>query len=373
MNKINVLQAFLTNDGGLSAYMLNNFRNINRCKFAFTFLCVENDFKEESEYKKIGANFIYIDKKQSYLNYLIDLANIFRKSNCDILHLNLSAANIPVMILAKLLFKGKVIIHSHSSSIVNKNILKRNSKLFIHNIGKLFIPFLADRYLACSEKAAKWMYPFSIINNKKYQVCKNAIDIDKFRFDNNKRKTLRRKFKIGDNTVTIGHVAAFTYPKNHDFVVSIAKSLKDTNCDFKLFFVGDGYEKQRIQNEVNKNNLDKNVIFLGQRSDVNDLMQMFDVLILPSRFEGLGFVAIEAQSSGLPCLLSDRVPKEVCITDLVHFMSLNENYNSWADAIMNYSRIKREDRTIEISKAGYNIHTEIKKIEKIYTCLIEKF
>ena len=235
MKKINILQAFLTNDGGLSSYMLNNYIHIDKNRFNFTFITSEEIFNDEAKYRKLGADFLYANKRYGYLVYLIQLSKIFKESTCDILHLNFSAANLPVMFLAKIFFKGKIIIHSHTAGVVDENIFKRNIKFLIHKFCKNAIPYVGDYFFACSDKAAEWMYPAVIVNTKRYIVCKNAVDINKFKFDKFKRINLRRKNNITDTCIVIGHVAGFVYQKNHIFVIEILKALQQITDNFKIF------------------------------------------------------------------------------------------------------------------------------------------
>ena len=231
------------------------------------------------------------------------------------------------------------------------------------------IPYFCDYFLACSKKAAKWMYPPKIINNKNCIICKNAIDVEKFRFNKTKRFELRKGYNISNDCIVIGHVAGFVYQKNHSFVIKILKSLQKTNLKFKIFFVGIGEELEKIKINVNEFNLSNNVVFLNQRNDVQDLMQLFDILILPSHFEGFGFVVIEAQCSGLPCLVSNGVPQEVKVTDLVHFLSLKDP-EEWSRYIIKYGCLNRSDRSKDVAKAGFDIKENIKKIEKLYIDIV---
>ena len=205
--------------------------------------------------------------------------------------------------------------------------------------------------------------------NKKFTIIHNAIDSKNYKFDLEKRDNLRKSLNI-ENKFVIGHVGRFAYQKNHKFLINIFYELQKIEPTSVLMLVGSSVNDDQFiikaKEQVKKLNIENKVLFLGMRNDVPDLMQAMDCFILPSSFEGLPLVAVEAQSAGLKSYLSDVITDEVKITDLVEFISLKESPEHWAKQILSNRNYIRKDMTDEVKKAGYDIKTEIKKIEKFY-------
>lgn len=212
--------------------------------------------------------------------------------------------------------------------------------------------------------------------NKNFTVIHNAINSENYKFDAVKREKIRCKLNL-KNKFVVGHVGRFSYPKNHKFLINIFYEVQKIEPDSILMLVGDSVNDDKLLVEAKEQvkilNIENKVLFLGMRNDVSDLMQAMDCFVFPSHFEGFGIVAVEAQAAGLKCYLSDVIAKEVRITDLVNFISLQESPKAWADKILKNRNYKREDMTEKIKTAGYEIKTEIKKIENFYLKLNRGF
>ena len=168
----------------------------------------------------------------------------------------------------------------------------------------------------------------------------------------------------------MGHVGRFSYQKNHEFLIEIFNEIHKILSEAELLLIGDAVEDKTYLNKAKQKvkdlGLEENVKFLGIRNDVPELMQTMDCFVLPSRFEGLPMVGIEAQAAGLPCYFSDVITEEVKITDLVNFISLNKSPKFWAKEVIKSRNFKRKDISNKIIEAGFDINTEINKIEKFY-------
>ncbi len=171
---------------------------------------------------------------------------------------------------------------------------------------------------------------------------------------------------IEAETFCVGHIGRFTYQKNHEYLLKIFAEVLLKRPNSKLVLIGDGDNLQNIKDLVKEKKLYDKILFLGNRKDVPELMQIMDCFVLPSRFEGLPIVGIEAQTAGLPCFFADTITKELGITDLAHFIPLQVTPKEWVEQILQNSNIDRKDMSKEISAAGYDIKTEIKNMEKIY-------
>ena len=206
-----------------------------------------------------------------------------------------------------------------------------------------------------------------LIIRKKIQIIPNAIDVEKFRYSKEKANKIKKELSINEDIYVFGHIGTFTYPKNHNFIIQQYSELckKRKNCI--LLLVGEGPLKKQIENKVRALDIEDRVIFLGQRSDANRLYQAFDIFLLPSLYEGLPVVGVEAQASGLLCILSSAMTKETKVLNSTKFISLDNSSNEWANILLDsYKNYIRKDTTNEISNNGFNIKEEVMKLENEY-------
>lgn len=376
---IKILQYHIGNiKGGVENYVRQNYRFIDKNSFQFDFLTYDDkklDF--EDEFKNLGARFYRIPNKLNYIGYILFFRKIRKESGAEILHLNLSWCSFYILLAAKFSGFKRIVLHSHSSSIERDNKKLRKRKTITHNIFKQFLPYIATDFLACSELAAKWMFPKSILKNKRYKIAKNAIDLDKFVYNQTVRNQKRYELKIDDECFMVGHIGRFCYPKNHEFLIKIFNEIVKENPNSKLLLIGGYTEKDRyifekMQNLVKNLNLENKVIFLGTRDDISELLQIMDCFVLPSLFEGLPITAIEAQTSGLPSFFADTITTEIGISNLANFISSNETPKFWAEEILKCINQKRFSPVEEIRNAGYDIKEEVKNMEKFYKEILEK-
>ena len=365
---IRILQAFVTNDkGGLTGYIAQNYRNLDKNRIQFDFITFDKgklDF--EDEFVEMGARFFHVSRPSHILIFYRIMKKILSNYSYQAIHFNLSYDNFIPIYLAKLAGAKRIIVHAHSTGIDDPSKLIRLIKFLIHYIGKSIIPFLATDYFACSKLAAKWMLPKRIIEHGQYEVLYNAIDLSKFQYDQQQRIKLRKELGIKDDVFVVGHVGRFTYQKNHEFLINIFREIENKESRSLLILVGDGPERMKIEKLVSDYGLSDKVRFLGQRKDVAALYQAMDVMILPSRFEGLCIVAIEAQMAALPIVCSEVLPEETNVSSDYTNLSLKKSAKEWADeALKKKGRIRR-DNTELLRKAGYDEAEEIKRLECLY-------
>lgn len=364
---IRVLQYIVSNDkGGLTKYICQNYCFINKNKIQFDFITYDKFLDFEKEFYQKGARFYRIPKIKNIIKYFSFWKRLQEENKYEIIHFHMSYTNIVPIICARLVGIKNIILHAHSTQIDDNRLFIRIIKKQLNFLGKILVKFLVKKYLACSDLAAKWMFPISVVKRKEYILVHNAIDLKKYLFNREIRNQKRKELNISDNCFCIGHVGRFAYQKNHDYLIDIFKEIYLLNKNTKLLLIGDGSLINREKEKVLNLGLEENVIFLGNRNDVFDLYNAFDCFILPSRFEGLGMVIIEAQASSLHCYVSDIIPKEVKITDLVDFISLDKSPKFWAKKIMKDNIFERNNMLKDILKAGYDIEYEVKRLEKIY-------
>lgn len=359
--------------GGIESFIMNVYRNIDKSKVQFDFLLTRNE-KEfyDEEVKSLGGTKLTIDidkNKNVFIRVFlesIELYKILKKSDYNIIHVH---SGTPLRILylfaAKLAGIKKRIYHSHSAEVKGPHSMLIIKK-YIFKFLKLFFKYSATDYFACSEAAGRWMYSKNLIKNNKVKVIYNGIELNKFIFNPNIRERYRKNLNLKENFV-IGHVGRFTHQKNHDFLVEIFYELYQFDKSARLLLIGEGELKESIKLKVKSLGISKVVLFLDVRSDVNNIMQAMDVFLLPSNYEGLPVVGVEAQASGLITVFSDNITKEIDITNNVTFISLNEPSKNWANKIMSQKdTIVRGDTSKHITKNGYNIENTVKYLEEIY-------
>lgn len=364
-----ILQIGMTrNLGGIESYLIQQFRHIDKSKIMFDFVNITSEYdivfkneiiRENSKIYNICSR--HRNPLLHYLKWIILLLQNKNRYQAIVLN-SVDLSYIFPLFIAKLVGIPIRIIHSHNAGYGYKIGFLR--KLLIR-FNKILLDFSATTYFACSKKAGHWMFG----KDKRFNIIHNAIELDKYKYNLLKREEKRKELNI-ENKFVVGHIGRFVYQKNHEFLIDIFYEIHKMWPESVLILIGDAVDDktylEKAKQKVKELNLEKNVKFLGMRNDVADLMQTMDCFILPSRFEGLPFVGIEAQAAGLPCYFSDTITKEVEITDLIEFISLNENAINWAKKIIKNKDFKRKNFLNRLIKAGYDINTEVKKIEKFY-------
>lgn len=253
------------------------------------------------------------------------------------------------------------IAHAHNKS------QDKDLKYPIKLISKKMIPHYSTELFACGKEAGDWMF-----SGKPFQVMHNAIDVARYQYNEVIRKEVRQELHI-EGRYVIGHVGRFRLQKNHDFLVDIFAAYHTKHPGSVLMLVGEGDELESIEEKVRKLNLQDDVIFTGGRMDVNRMMQAMDVFVFPSLYEGLPVTMIEAQAAGLPCIMSDRVPEECVLTDLVQINSLSDSPEKWSESIAQTRTAERKNQSECVLKAGYDIADNAKKLQEFYISESSKY
>lgn len=364
-NVIRVLHVFgELNRCGAETMIMNIYRNIDKNKIQFDFIIhttEECDYSQEI--RNLGGRIFNIPKYtgKNHLEYKKAWNKFFQQnSEYKIIHGHVrSTAAIYLKIAKK--YGLKAISHSHSTSS------GYGFSATIKNILQYRIRYIADYFIACSKDAGIWLFGRKICNSKKFFILRNAIDVKSFTYNEDKRLRKRTELKINDKMV-IGHVGRFHESKNHTFLIDIFHELYKKNSNIVLMLVGDGELKKNIKNKVSILGLDKNVIFTGIQKDISGLLQAMDIFIFPSLYEGLGMSVIEAQASGLQCIVSDNIPKEAFLSQNIKAISLNSSISEWVDEILTINNLEyRKDIINDIKSNGYDIEDNINFITKFYT------
>lgn len=368
---LRILQIGMTpNAGGIETFVMNYYRNIDKKEVQYDFVNIYNkELKNNDEIVSLGGK---VYKVASYykhpFKYMKELKKIINDGNYKIIHCNMSSAVFLWPLIAAKHSKAKIIIAHAHNSLSDKGAFKA----IIHKINKRFIPIFANRYVYCSSKAGEWFFSNRIRKSKKYIKLNNAIDIDRFLYNEEIRKKIRKEKNIDEKTFVVGHVGRFVKVKNHTFLIDVFKSIKQKQSNSKLILIGDGELEKQIKEKVQKLNLQNDVIFLGTVNNVNEYMQAFDAFIFPSITEGLPFVGVEAQASGVNFFPSDSITEELNISKNINYISLDLSADEWANIILKRNiNKKRMQAYEEVSKNGFNIKEESNKLKQIYTDMLK--
>lgn len=361
-NPIRILQiSYDMNLGGAETLIMNLYRNIDKSKVQFDFLLHSNEKSAyDDEITALGGKIYRIPRFLGYNKFSYDrtLKNfLLEHPEYHILHDHLMDSATETFKVAKKL--GRITI-SHSHTVQNNFSLSNLVRFFFR---KDICKYTNYRF-ACSEEAGKWLYRGKAC----FSVLRNGIETSSFCFSQVVRKEQRKVLGIKENDLAIAHVGRFVEEKNHKRLISIFKEIVEIKGNSKLFLIGEGPLKTEIERKVEELKLKDKVIFLGARKDVNDLLSAFDVFIMPSLFEGLGIVLVEAQASGLPCVYSDIIPTEVClISSLMNPVCLEEPNKIWAEKVINAKPLKDREKGFTLVKnAGYDIKESARKLEDFY-------
>lgn len=310
--------------GGVEQVVMNYYRHIDRSRVQFDFLVdADSTLVPREEIESLGGRVFEIPPYQHVLEYQRELVTLFRKQGWQIVHSHINALSVFPLRAAKKAGVPVRIAHSHSTAGKGEHV---------KNVLKAILRTQSNRYpthrMACSRYAGEWLFG----KEADFEVIYNAIDLSRFTFDAEVRAEVRSELGVSDGQLAIGHVGRFMPQKNHRFLIEVFTEVAHRRDDSVLLLVGTGEDESKTKSKVDEFGIADRVMFLGQRNDVNRLYQAFDVFVLPSLYEGLGIVAIEAQCAGLPCFLSDQITREVDVTDTVRFLPICESI-LWADAL----------------------------------------
>jgi glycosyltransferase involved in cell wall biosynthesis len=354
------------NRGGIETYLRKIWTKIDRNEFHFDFIDTNIDkpcFYDE--FSEMGSKFFKITpRKISIFKNRKDIEKLFRNENFDILHCHFNTLSYIAPIKTALKYGCKVIIHSRSSKSPNSL-----TTTFLHYINYYFLNFKYKNKiirLAVSNKAGEWLFG----NKNSFLTLNNGIEIDGFKFEDSIRFKKRDELELSDSFI-VGHVGALNYPKNHEYLFKVFKHYLNFNKNAFLLLVGDGELKEHLINIARNMGIDSRVRFLGVRSDVFELICAMDIFVFPSKYEGFPNVVLEAQTTGLPCLISDNITDEVILSKDCISYSISKKPQDWAKKMNEISYEKNRETAYKfIDKSGFSVNEEIKKIEKIYLEII---
>lgn len=368
---VKVLQIGMTrNIGGLETYLMQQFDHLDRNKVVYDFVNITNEYDIvfADKIRKAGSKIFGVcSRHKNPLKHYWQWIKLLRKESKNYKAIVLNTNSLEYIFP---LFLGKImgipvrIIHSHNGGFENKIGQIRRALL---SFNRILMKWSVTDYFACSNLAGQWMFG----NTQPFTVIHNAINTKDLVFNDKVRQIKRSELKFDDEDFVVGHVGRFVYQKDHEFLIDVFNEVHNKRVEAKLLLIGDyvgddTYYKKALE-QVKRLNLEESVLFLGIRHDVAELMQAMDCFVMPSRFEGLTVVGVEAQACGLPCFFSDNITKELKLVDgLCYFIDKKLEKKTWADIILKKSAVTRRDTSKDLSLADYDIDTEVNKIMSFY-------
>lgn len=368
MKKIRILHVFGSlNMGGAETLIMNLYRNIDREKIQFDFAVHGNEKGiYEDEIKKLGGRIYHFHKYKlcNHISYVKEWNNFFKShKEYKIVHGHMrSTASIYLKIAKK--YEIVTICHSHSTSN-GKGI-----KAVVKKILQSSITTTTDYFLSCSKSSAKWLYGNDILNSPNCYVINNFIDTKKYIYSKEKQETMLKELNI-ENKFIIGQIGRFVDVKNHMFTLKLFKEYLKIHDNAFLILIGSGELENTIIDKIKEYEVTDNVIILNNRNDVNELMQIMDVFIMPSKYEGLPLTLVEAQAESIPCIVSTNVNAGFIVDELINQISLDAPISEWIECIEKQKNNKKVDRSKEIIEAGFDAKENSKWFEKFYKSLLD--
>ena len=342
--------------GGIEAVVMNYYRHMDHKKIQFDFYFFEgSSFPQRQELEQLGAGIYPIPAYSHALAYHRALYQAFKSRQYQIVHAHLSTMSAFALYAAWRAGVPVRICHNHTTAHWSEG-KKTLLKYILRPFNKLF----ATDWFACGERAGRWMYGDRAFDEGRVRVIPNAIDAQKFAYDPIGRDYLRKELGIPEDAFVLGHIGRFTAAKNHDFLLKVFSKLIAHRPNARLLLVGQGELEQKIRTETARLGLRETVIFAGVRNDMQNVYSAMDVFCMPSIYEGFPLAVQEAQANGLPCMISDRITKEVVLSPAVHQLPLH-GPEQWEALARQLSR--RADGQVE---TGFDLNRQAQKMLAFY-------
>lgn len=337
--------------GGVEAFILNYVNHLPKDTYAVDLVVMNSipAYLEEKMNREVKIH-IVPERIKNPVGYSRKVDETIKKGNYDILWCNFCTLSDITWLKAGKKYKVPVrIAHSHNSENMGGKLVLLSHLQHKKNISKY-----ATHFWACSDVAGEFMFGDEIIKQDNYSLVNNAIETGKYAFNEKTRLEVREVFNINDKMV-VANVGRLHFQKNHSFLIEIFTEFHKKNPSSILMLVGDGELKKEIEEQIMQLGIKDSVLMLGNRGDVDRLMQAMDLFFMPSKFEGLPVSAIEAQAAGLPCLFADTITEQVKITEAVKFESLNAPSQKWVENMEELLKKPRSNTSAQIIAAGYDI------------------
>ncbi len=355
--------------GGVEAVIMNYYRNINRENVQFDFIV---DGKEKSllddEIESLGGKVYHVTAyKDNIFRYMYDVYKVMKNNQYSIIHDNMNTMSFFSLLPAWIAGKPIRIIHNHTT-----NAKEDGCKYYMKKVLRHFAPLFANHYLACSVFAGEWMYGKKAMMSDDIKVINNAIDLKKFAYSRDLRKKLRSQYDIADNEIIVGHVGRIAPQKNHMFLLDIFADFYKAHHNSRLMLIGDGPLREEVICRAKELGISRQVMLLGLRKNVYELYNVMDIFLLPSLYEGLPVVTVEAQANGVPACVSTAIPKEAVVLDNVKRLPLSAGAPVWRENMEDLLEKRNLSSADDMTSAGFSIKKEAVNLEGYYQELLTR-
>lgn len=356
--------------GGIQVLLIDLFKHFDAKRIRPELLLLDDGehYDLEDQVREMGIPVyklegIWLRKLKDYISYFKAVNNFFQEHHdYRAIHINTGPKNFYLLQCAKRYNIPIRIAHSHNTGYQTESKIKK----YLGNILKYPLKSSANVYLACSDYAGKWMFGEKMSQSGRVTVLPNGVDLDRYAFNQTIRTEMRHELGV-EEKIVIGNVGRFTFQKNHEFLIDIFQEIHNINPNTVLVIAGVGELLGAIKEKVAILGLKDDVRFLGFRNDVTSLTQAMDVFLMPSLYEGFPVTAVEAQASGLPCVFSDTITKEVKLLDQTKYISLGSDSKIWAEEVLNLvGTVDRKESNAILHNKGYDISDMIDMLMSIY-------
>ena len=348
--------------GGAETFLMKIMRQLDKSKYNMDFCLNKEDNYYSKEIKKMGGKiYVITPKSNSLFKFKKELTNVIEKNHyIYVMRVTSNGMGFLDLKIAKNA-GAKICIARSSNSSDGASFLKK----VLNEVGKALYKRYIDVKIAPSDLAAMYTFGKKDYQKNKVHILNNGVDLKCFCFRAEARKVIRDNLKISEETKVFGHVGRFSQQKNHAFLIDVFNKILYFDKNSYLIMIGAGDLLENVKNKVKELKIENRVLFLSPNSEVDKYYSAMDALIFPSLYEGMPNVVIEAQATGLSCLLSDTITKDVNISGLVSFMSLDNTAEEWAKKALYISRNKRIDPSIDFIKKHYDIESATDEFVKL--------
>lgn len=355
------------NAGGAETFLMKMYRALDKQKYQMDFAVAisEKGFYDDEIISMGGIIHHITPKSRSFIKNFNDIRELVQNNNYNyVMRISQHSLSGLELLAAKLGGARVRVFRSSNSNTTSDSKLNQ----ILHKLCMFMPAFFANVRIAPSTEAAEFMFGDRCIEKGKASLLPNAIDTSIFRYNEDARCSIRKEFFINKNQLVVGHIGRFNQQKNHRFLIEVFAEVLKQKPDALLMLVGDGEKKNEIKEQINALGIEESVILTGIRSDVPALLSAMDVFVFPSFYEGMPNTVIEAQATGLPCVIADTITREACITDCVEYKPLTDSAESWADFTVSLFNNCKEDRSYynyKMKNAGYDISSCVEQFTKL--------
>lgn len=354
--------------GGVGAVVLNYLSHMTLTDIECDIIAFRLENKREqlleNSFKNLGCNVIYMNHRNTgYKKHFKEFRHILARGKYDAVHCHFGIWSAPYLVIAYACNIKIRIAHSHIANDEYDAIKQR-----CLNVMKPILNCVVTDKMACGNAAGKYLW-----GNHRFHIINNAIDTMKFQYNPTVRNNYRKKLNISDDCVVLGHIGRFSYQKNQQYLINLYEDMRPRCEKLKMIMIGNGEDYLSIANYIREKQLENDILLLGLRTDIAELLQAMDIFLLPSKYEGLPVVAIEAQCAGLPCLFSDQVTDEVLLLDKsikLAIEPINKSLKIWEENIEKIVKEKSFRNRMfgykTIQEAGYDIRIEAERLRQFY-------